>query len=78
MVRVDEPYVIIVDKADGLICGDTSWWLWEIGLKVDKNPCLVGGGVTNPTDLQAAGDDVDYPFWNELNNLVCLAVVSNG
>ena len=52
MVKVNEPYVFIVDKADGLIRSDAGRWLREIGLGVDRNPCMSpGGGVADAVNL---------------------------
>ena len=79
MVRVDEPYVFVVDKADGLVHSYTSWQLREAGLEVDGNPCMLPGGiVAYATDLLAVGDDIDYPLWSRLSGLVRLVIVSNG
>ena len=60
-MKVNEPRGFVVDKADVLISDDADWWLQEIGLDVDENPCMSPGSkVADATDLRAIGDNVDY------------------
>ena len=62
MARVDKVCCFVVNKVDGLICGDPGWQLGDIGLRVGCDlGMLSGGGVVDAADLRATGDNIDNP-----------------
>ena len=63
MVRVDKVCCFVVNKVDGLICGDPGWQLGDIGLRVGCDlGMLFSGRIIDVADLKATTDDIDNSF----------------